>query len=423
MLSHANFGTITSLTSCLTSRWARQSKRFLNISEFAGMNILKNYNVRIPSVMLARTPSEAVEATKALVKQTGCSEIVVKALVATGGRGKGKFENSGLCGVQIVNETSVYDVANGMLGHVLVTKQTGAAGIKCQEVILAEKLSLVKERYVAFMLDRASGGIVAIATRHGGGNVEEIAEKDPDAVLKVLVNSQEGIAEHVARIAQHLDFSESCNKQLQETIQRLYDAFVKSDALLLEVNPLAETANNEIVACDSKITIDDNAQFRQEHLFKSTRKEATAQELEAEKYGLSYVSLGGNIACIVNGAGLAMATLDLLTHHGGSPANFLDVGGTATSDTLAKALEIVNSDENAKVLFVNIVGGIVHCDVFAKAFIEAASSVKKQLPVIIRLQGSRADVAKMLLTASNIPHLFSPDFDLAAKAAVEAVSN
>ncbi|EKX73747.1 succinyl-CoA synthetase beta chain, putative [Theileria equi strain WA] len=397
------------------------TKRFLNVTEYHGMNILKRHGVKVPLNMLAKSSEEAEEISRKILDSSDSKKLIIKAQVLAGGRGKGTFLNTSFSGVEVATSPSeVKTFAKGMIGNVLKTKQTTSGGILCNEVLVAEKLDLVKERYLAFMLDRQSGGILAIATKHGGGNVEEIAEKDPSAVLKWPICPLTGItADDIDKIVKHLDFSSKLDAQAKEIVSNLFKAFVKSDALLLEINPIAETSDEKILACDSKVTVDDNAKYRQTEIFEKSPANLTHEEAEADKVGLNYISLDGNVACIVNGAGLAMATLDLIQYHGGAPANFLDVGGNSTGAMLSKALDIVNNDPNAKVLLVNIVGGIVHCDKFATSFIEASKRLEKQLPVVIRLQGTRADIAKRLLNESNIPHLFCLDFDSAAKSAVE----
>ncbi|GIX62732.1 succinyl-Coa ligase, subunit [Babesia caballi] len=400
---------------------SRHSRRFLNISEFGGMKVLREHGIPTPMNLLARSPAEAEAMTREILETTKCGEVVMKAQVLTGGRGKGKFTGSGLSGVELVRSPDLAKTtAEGMIGNTLVTKQTGASGLKCKEVVVAEKLTLAKERYISFMLDRASSSVMAIATKHGGGNVEEVAEKDPSAVLAVPIDPLRGITEDVAtQIAAHLDFSPSLMGETKRFVESLYDTFVKKDALLLEINPVAETADRRLVACDSKLIVDDNADFRQKEIFASVPPPENELEARALEAGLNYISLGGNVACIVNGAGLAMATLDLLTHHGGTPANFLDVGGNATGAMLNQALDIVASDANAKVLLVNIVGGIVQCDKFATSFVEAAKASKMKMPVVMRLQGTKAEVAKKILHEAQIPHIFCQEFDMAARSAVE----
>ncbi|EAN33915.1 ATP-grasp domain protein [Theileria parva strain Muguga] len=423
------------------------SKRFLNVSEYIGMTILKRNGVRVPEFRNATTPEEAFEAGKSIQQLTNTPELVVKALVLTGGRGKGTF-NTGFKGVEIVKSPSeVSACARGMLGNYLTTKQTVGKGLLCTEVLVAQKLSIKSERYLSFTLDRGSGGIVAIATKHGGGNVEEIAHQHPDAVLTLQISPLTGLTPELTELlVKQLSFSNEVTEQVKKTVQQLYDTFVKSDGTLLEVNPLVEThsdvkssptqsvessanssvessvkssVKSNVMACDAKLIVDDNAKYRQSELFDMTPVIRTKEEEEADRAGLNYISLDGNVACIVNGAGLAMATMDLIQHHGGKAANFLDVGGNSTPETLSKALEIVNSDLRAKVLLVNIVGGIVRCDKFAESFVEASKKLSRQLPVVIRLQGTRAESAKKLLNESNIPHLFCTDFDSVCKSAVE----
>ncbi|EDO07402.1 succinly CoA-ligase beta subunit family protein [Babesia bovis T2Bo] len=400
---------------------ARSTKRYLNVPEFGGMRILKEHGIPTPMNRLARSPSEAEAMTHEILESTKCGEVVLKALVLTGGRGKGKFVGTDISGVELAKSPErAKTLAEGMIGNVLVTKQTGASGLKCKEVLVAEKLNLAKERYISFMLDRSSCSIMAIATKHGGGNVEEVSEKDPSAVLTVKINPLKGITDdEVTKIATHLDFSKGLLEDTKSFVKNMYHAFVAKDALLLEINPLSETENSKLVACDSKVIIDDNADFRQKEIFESVPPAENELEARANEVGLNYISLGGNIACIVNGAGLAMATLDLLTHHGGSPSNFLDVGGNATGHMLNQALDIVASDAKAKALLVNIVGGIVQCDQFALSFVEAAKNSKMQIPVVLRLQGTNADAAKRILNEAQIPHIFCQDFDSAAKSVVE----
>ncbi|GFE54221.1 succinyl synthetase beta [Babesia ovis] len=404
-----------------TEQHIRSSRRFLNVPEFGGMKILKEHGIPTPMNRLARSPTEAEAMTHEILEKTKGGQVVLKALVLTGGRGKGKFVGTDISGVELAESPErAKAIAEGMIGNVLVTKQTGASGLKCKDLIVAEKVNLAKERYISFMLDRSSCSIMAIATKHGGGNVEEVSEKDPSAVLKLKISPLKGISDDEAgKIAAHLDFSQGLLEETKDVVKKLYQAFVDKDALLLEINPISETVDQRLIACDSKVIVDDNADFRQKEIFDSVPPADNELEARANEVGLNYIALGGNIACIVNGAGLAMATLDLLTHHGGSPSNFLDVGGSATSHMLGQALDIVASDTKAKALLVNIVGGIVQCDKFAASFVEAAKNSKMQIPVVLRLQGTNADIAKKILKEAEIPHIFCQDFDSAAKSVVE----
>ncbi|KAK7694369.1 hypothetical protein QCA50_001555 [Cerrena zonata] len=394
-------------------------KRFLSIHEYQSVNLLNSYGVPTPKSIAAKTPQEAFDAAKQFAA-TGC---VIKAQVLAGGRGKGKFDNGLQGGVHVVSSPEqAKDYASKMLGANLITKQTGAGGRVCNAVMLAERRDPTHEYYVAVLNDRATGGPVLVASAQGGMNIEEVAAKDPDAIITTPINFDNGLSSAEALgVAQKLGFKgELAQKEAADIFINLYKIFKEKDATQIEINPMAETADGHVLCMDAKFGFDDNAEFRQTDVF-SLRDitQEDASEVEAQKANLNFIKLDGNIGCLVNGAGLAMATMDVLSLHGGNPANFLDVGGGATPETVKKAFEIICRDPKVKSIFINIFGGIMRCDYIAEGVIKASKELEMSIPLIVRLKGTKEAEAKQLIKESGLKIIPFDDLDEAAERAVQ----
>eukprot|EP00850_Spirogloea_muscicola_P024197 SM000475S16796 [mRNA] locus=s475:90:2493:+ [translate_table: standard] len=310
-----------------------------------------------------------------------------------------------------------------MLGQVLVTKQTGAEGKPVNKVLVAEKLDLVNEMYFALALDRASAGPVIIACSKGGTSIEELAEKYPDMIIKVPVDAHEGITdEQAATVAAGLKLKVVDKKAAAEQVKKLFELFTQADCTLLEINPLAETKDGRLVAADAKLNFDDNAAYRQKDIFTMRDKsQEDPREVAAAEADLNYIGLDGEIGCMVNGAGLAMATMDIIKLHGSTPANFLDVGGNASEGQVVQAFKILTSDPKVKVILVNIFGGIMKCDVIASGIVSAAKQVNLKVPVVVRLEGTNVELGKSILKESGMKIVTAEDLDDAAQKAVAAI--
>lgn len=286
-----------------------------------------------------------------------------------------------------------------MIGHKLITKQTGAAGRLCNSVYIVERKFARREFYLAVLMDRSSQGPVIIASSQGGMDIETVAKENPDAIITTKVDIHKGVTDEMARnIAQHLGFSDQCIEDAKDTIQKLYKVFMEKDATQIEINPLSETTDHKVLCMDAKLNFDDNADFRQQEIFswRDTSQE-DADEVKAAQHGLNFIKLDGDIGCLVNGAGLAMATMDIIKLNGGQPANFLDVGGGATPEAIKQAFDLITSDPKVTAIFVNIFGGIVRCDAIAKGLIGVVESMNLRTPVIARLQGTNMEQAHKLV--------------------------
>lgn len=353
---------------------------------------------------------------------TDVGEYVVKAQILAGGRGKGHFDNGFKGGVHLTkNKKEVIELVNKMLGHKLITNQTPKDGIEVKKVMVADSINIERETYFCIILDRESNGPVIICSPDGGMDIEKVAEETPERVKTVPINVVEGLSQKTAlELADFLQFKGDLQEKAAYQIQRLYELFSKVDATQIEINPLAETDDGRVIAVDAKLNFDDNAQYRQQPIFDmEDHSESNPKEVEASKYHLNYISMdGGNIGCLVNGAGLAMATMDIIKLHGGEPANFLDVGGGAKEEQVLKAFQIITSDSNVKAILVNVFGGIVNCATIANGIIKASQSIKLNVPLIVRLEGNNVDAAKKLLSDSGLNIQTADDLDTAAKKAV-----
>ncbi|GAA5841424.1 hypothetical protein JCM9279_000648 [Rhodotorula babjevae] len=396
-------------------------RRNLSIHEYLSMNLLNEYGVPTPKSKAAFSAEEA----KQVAQNFGADKLVIKAQVLAGGRGKGHFDGpNGLKGgVQMVDSPEqAGKYAEQMIGHNLITKQTGAAGRICNAVMLAERRNPTHEYYVAILNDRSLGGPALVASRQGGMNIEDVARDDPSAIITTPIPFEEGLSKQLAgEIAQKLGFKPESQDKAADIFIKLYQLFKERDATQIEINPLAEVEGGDVLCMDAKLGFDENADFRQAEVFKlrDLTQEAPS-EVEAAKYGLNFIKLDGSIGCLVNGAGLAMATMDVLNLNGGSPANFLDVGGGATAEAVKKAFELLLADGSVKSIFVNIFGGIMRCDVIAEGIILAAKELEMTIPLIVRLQGTKEKEAKELIRESNMKIFAYDNLDEAAAEAVKA---
>lgn len=319
------------------------------------------------------------------------------------------------------NAAQVREYAEKMLGNTLVTKQTGEKGKPCNRVLLCEKFQIASERYFAILMDRGSGGPVMIGSKVGGTSIEDIAAADPSAIIKKPVDIIQGLSQAEADdMASKMGFAGEQVGKAAESIMGLYSTFINCDCTMVEINPFAELKDGRVIVCDAKVNFDDNAEMRQKEIF-SMRDESQedAREVAAKKYDLNYIGLDCNIACMVNGAGLAMSTMDLLTLFGGSPANFLDVGGSASEEQVKAAFEIVQNDDNAKSMLINIFGGIMRCDVIASGVVKAARELGLTKPIVIRLVGTNMDEGRKIIKDANLAVEPIQDLNAAAKRAVE----
>lgn len=395
----------------------QQPQRSLNVHENVSFKLMAENNIPVPAFGVAGTEEEAFNVAKHLEESVGCTDFVVKAQVLTGGRGKGHFKGGLKGGVKLVfSPEEVKDFAGQMIGDTIITKQTGAGGLICNEVLICERKYQRKEYYFAIMMEREFNGPVIVSSPMGGVNIEEVARDHPSAIYKDPVDIKEGLTKAKAvEIATHLGFGDK-TEAASEIILNLYKAFVKYDMNLVEINPFAEDSQGKIFCLDAKLRFDDNAEFRQKEVFKLRDwSQEDAKEVEAAEQNLNYIALDGDIGCLVNGAGLAMATMDIISLHGGSPANFLDVGGGATAEQVKEAFRIITSDPNVCAILVNIFGGIMRCDVIAEGIIAAANDLSLKVPIVVRLQGTNVDDAKALIAASPLKILACDNLDEAAK--------
>jgi succinyl-CoA synthetase beta subunit len=382
---------------------------------------MSKFGVNVPPGIVAFSVPEAVEAAKKMEKGSG--EVVVKSQILAGGRGLGTFKNGLQGGVHICKVEEVEGLAKQMIGETLVTKQSGAEGKPVNCLYIAQKMQLQNEKYFAILLDRGSGGPLVIACSEGGTSIEDLAEKFPDKILKVPVDINVGITEEQAtEIVAGLEVSGD-KAAAVEQVKGLYKLFVESDCTMVEVNPLAEDPEGNLIAADAKLGFDDNAAFRQKELFAlKDDSQIDEREVAASKWDLNYIGLDGEIGCMVNGAGLAMATMDIIKLHGGTPANFLDVGGSAEKQQIVEAFKILTMDEHVKAILVNIFGGIMKCDVIAAGIVAAAKELDLKVPLIVRLEGTNVETGKKIMEDSQMTIITAEDLDDAAKKAVASIA-
>ncbi|MBK07155.1 MAG: ADP-forming succinate--CoA ligase subunit beta [Deltaproteobacteria bacterium] len=389
----------------------------MKIHEYQGKEILKKYGVPVPNGKVAFTREEAIEAAKEIGGESG--KVVVKAQIHAGGRGKGG-------GVKLAgNHEEAVKHIDDILGMTLVTHQTGPEGRVVKRLLLEEVGDIKKEYYFGIVLDRETSRITIMASTEGGMDIEEVAEKTPEKILKVTVHPSVGVQPYQIRnLVYGLGLPKAAHKDAHKLIAGCYNAYIKEDASLLEINPLVLTGDDHLVALDAKVNFDENASFRHPS-YEELRDldEEDPAELEASKFGLNFIKLDGNIGCLVNGAGLAMATMDIIKHHGGEPANFLDVGGGASQEAVTEAFKIILKDEGVKGIFVNIFGGIMKCDIIAGAVIGAAKEVGIEIPLVVRLEGTNVEQGRKMLEESDVELIRGDDMNDAAKKIVEAVAN
>jgi succinyl-CoA synthetase beta subunit len=387
----------------------------MNIHEYQAKSLLKKYGVNVPQGGVAFTPAEAVSVAKTLSTPVW----VVKSQIHAGGRGKGG-------GVKVVKSLeSVEAEATRMLGMQLVTHQTGPKGQKVGRIYVEEGCDIKRELYLGLLIDRATSRVTVMASTEGGMEIEEVAAHSPEKIIKVSIDPVTGLQPyHARKIAFALGLQDKQVGKCVAFLQAMYTAFIDLDCAIVEINPLVVTGKDDIIALDAKVTFDDNALFRHKDV-EAMRDETEEDpaEIEAGKNSLNYVKLDGNIGCMVNGAGLAMATMDIVKLYGGEPANFLDVGGGATKERVTVAFKIILSDKNVQGIFVNIFGGIMRCDIIAEGIIAAAKEVKLHVPLVVRLEGTNVDLGKKILAESGLPILSGDNLADGAEKIVKAVQN
>jgi len=394
----------------------------MNIHEYQAKSLLKGFGVAVPRGGVAYTAEEA----KKVATELGGPVWVVKSQIHAGGRGAGHFANDpqGKGGVRVVK--SIDDVAastQAMLGHVLVTKQTGPAGKEVKRVYIEEGCDIKRELYLGMLVDRATGRVTIMASTEGGMEIEEVAHHSPEKIIKVAIDPATGVqAFHARQIAFALGLEGKQVSTATKFILALSKAFHELDASIVEINPLVVTGSGDVICLDAKVNFDDNALFRHKDIEElRDADEEDPSELEAAKHGLNYVKLDGSIGCMVNGAGLAMATMDIIKLYGGEPANFLDVGGGATKERVTTAFKLILSDPNVEGILVNIFGGIMRCDVIAEGVIAAAREVSLDVPLVVRLEGTNVELGKKILAESGLPILSGDNLADAAQKVVKAV--
>ena len=394
-----------------TKRWSERTEVDMNIHEYQAKEILKAHGVDVPAGKMADTP----EKVEQIARELGCERFVVKAQIHAGGRGKGG-------GIRLANSPEeVKRHAEQMIGMQLVTHQTGPEGKLVKKILIEEAADIKKELYLGIVVDRRSSRPVIMGSEEGGMDIEEVAASHPEKILKEIIEVAVGLMPfQTRRLAYGLKIPNSLVNQASQVMLNLYDTFVDCDCSLAEINPLVITTDDKIIALDAKLSFDDNALFRHKEIAELLdEEEENPRELEASRRGLSYVSLDGNIGCMVNGAGLAMATMDLIKLHGGEPANFLDVGGGASAEQVTQAFEIILADEKVRAILVNIFGGIMRCDVIAEGIIAAVKEVGITVPLVVRLEGTNVDIGKKLLTESGLNIISADGLENAAEKVVE----
>lgn len=387
----------------------------MNIHEYQGKEVLRQYGVHVPRGKVAFTAEEAVKAAEEL----GTSVVVVKAQIHAGGRGKAG-------GVKIARSLEeVRRYADDLLGKVLYTHQTGPEGKQMNRLLIEEGCDIKKEYYVGIVLDRAVGRVTLMASAEGGMEIEEVAANHPEKIIKEVIDPAVGLlAFQARRVAYAIGIPDELVPKAVRFMQALYSAYIDKDCSIAEINPLVVTGSGDILALDAKLNFDSNGLPRHKDILAlRDLDEEDEKEIRASEYDLSYIALSGNIGCMVNGAGLAMATMDIIKYYGGEPANFLDVGGGATAQKVTEAFKIILSDEQVKGIFINIFGGIMRCDVIADGVIEAARQVELTCPLVVRLEGTNVELGKKKLLASGLPIIVADSMADGALKIVHEVKN
>ena len=393
----------------------------MNIHEYQAKALLEKFGVPVPKGAAAKTPEEFINALTELPE----GPTMVKSQIHAGGRGKGTFSDGYKGGVKFCKtKAEAKEVAARMLGNTLVTAQTGPAGRKVQTVYFTVASDIKKEYYLAILLDRAASRPVIVASTEGGVEIEKVAHETPEKIFKVIVDPAYGLADfQVRELVTKLGFAGPEAKNASKLIRSLYTMYWETDASMVEVNPLISTPTGEVLALAAKVSFDDNSLFRHPEIVAlRDLNEEDPKEVEASKHSLNYIALDGNIACLVNGAGLAMSTMDIIKHFGGSPANFLDVGGGATKSQVVAAFKIILGDANVKGIFVNIFGGIMDCNVIAGGIVEAVREVGLKLPLVVRLEGNNVEAGKSTLSSSGLPIVSGSSMADAAQKIVKLVA-
>ena len=385
----------------------------MNIHEYQGKELLRQYGVAVSYGTVAFSPEEAVKAAKELSTDV----VVVKAQIHAGGRGKA----GGVKIAKNLDEVRMY--AKELLGKVLVTHQTGPEGKEIKRLLIEEGSDIKKEYYIGLVLDRQTSRVTLMGSEEGGVDIEEVSENTPEKIFKEVIDPIVGLTGFQARrMAFNMNIPAKLVNKAAKFMLGLYQVFIEKDASIVEINPLVETGDGNILALDAKFDFDENSLYRHKDILELRDfDEEDAKEIEASKYDLSYISLDGNIGCMVNGAGLAMATMDTINYYGGTPANFLDVGGGATAEKVTEAFKIILSDKNVKGIFVNIFGGIMKCDIIAEGVIQAAKEVSLDVPLVVRLEGTNVDLGKKLLNESGLNIVAAGTMADGAKQIVELV--
>ncbi|XP_078088072.1 succinate--CoA ligase [ADP-forming] subunit beta, mitochondrial-like [Mustelus asterias] len=412
------FGVSSELLSIHGLQHIQQQQRNLSLHEYISIGLLKDAGISVPKGKAVSTPEEAYSAAKAI----GSKDLVVKAQVLAGGRGKGTFEGGLKGGVRIVySPEEARDISSKMIGKKLFTRQTGEKGRICNQVFICERRYPRKEYYFAITLERTFQGPILIGCSEGGVNIEDVAAENPEAIFKEPVDIMEGIKkEQTVKLARKMGFPANVIEDAAENMIKLYELFIKYDASMVEINPMVEDASGIVMCIDAKISFDSNAAYRQKDIFaQQDWSQEDEQDRQAADSALNYIGLDGNIGCLVNGAGLAMATMDIIKLHGGNPANFLDVGGGATAQQVKEAFKLITSNKQVLAILVNIFGGIMRCDIIARGIILAVEDLDLKIPIVVRLQGSKVDDAKALIASSNLKILGCDDLDEAAKMVVK----
>ena len=386
----------------------------MHIHEYQAKEIFKNFGILVPKSCLVLSSEEVEKACLSI----GGERWVVKAQVHSGARGKAG-------GVKLVGTIEeAKEITNQLIGSRLVTNQTDSQGLPVEKILIESPQSINHEFYLSLLVDRQSNKVVVLASTEGGMDIESVAKNSPEKIIKIEINSKTGLTDiDCQNLGKKLNLAGSALSDFAATVNSLYQIFIEKDASLIEINPLIKDSNDKIIALDAKIDFDDNALYRQEEILSlRDSSQEDERELEASRSQLNYISLDGNIGCMVNGAGLAMATMDLIQHFGGSPANFLDVGGGTTAERVAKAFELIQSGQNVKGILVNIFGGIVRCDLIAEGIIQACEKVGLNIPTVVRLEGTNADQGLKILKESSLDIEVESDLNLATQLIISKVS-
>uniref|UniRef100_A0A8B8AXY2 Succinate--CoA ligase [GDP-forming] subunit beta, mitochondrial n=1 Tax=Crassostrea virginica TaxID=6565 RepID=A0A8B8AXY2_CRAVI len=396
--------------------------RCLSLQEYQSKKLMADNGVSVQKFVVCSSLDEAKSASNNLK----VDEYVIKAQILAGGRGKGVFSNGFKGGVHLTkNPNEVENLVSSMLGQKLKTKQTTGDGVKVSKVMVAEALDIARETYFAIVLDRSHAGPVIIGSKHGGMDIEETAATDPDSIIKEPVDIMKSVTEQQClSVAEKLGFQGTKLQTAADQIRRLYELFIKVDATQVEINPFGETPDGRVVCFDAKINFDDNAAFRQKEVFAmDDMAETDPREIEASRLKLNYIALEGSIGCLVNGAGLAMATMDIIKLHGGEPANFLDVGGGVSEQQVHDAFFLLMGDSHVKTILVNIFGGIVNCATVATGIIKASKKLHLELPLVVRLEGNNVEEAKKILAESGMKITVADGFNEAARLSVQSAAS